>query len=123
MHIEHIGIYARDSAALASWYANTLDLQEVRRIERGEGKPPVVFLQGASGVVVEILPTDAADTGRELNSPGFTHLGIVVEDIDAHVARLATLGIEVKGVRSTSNGWTIGYFNDLEGNILELVQR
>ena len=123
MNIEHVGIYAQDSAALANWYANTLALQEVRRIERGEGKSPVVFLQGASGAVVEILPTSEAKSCRELNSPGFTHLGIVVEDMDAQVARLAALGIEVDGVRSTSNGWTIGYFKDPEGNILELVQR
>ena len=123
MNIEHVGIYAQDSAALASWYANTLDLQEIRRIERGEGKSPVVFLQGALGAVVEILPTDAAKSCRELNSPGFTHLGIVIEDFDAQVARLGALGIEVNDVRSTSNGWTIGYFNDPEGNILELVQR
>ena len=123
MNIEHVGIYAQDSAALANWYANTLDLQEVRRIERGEGKSPVVFLQGASGAVVEILPTNAAESRRELNSPGFTHLGIVVENMDEQVARLAALGIEVNGIRSTSNGWTIGYFNDPEGNILELVQR
>jgi len=123
MNIEHIGIYAQDSVALAGWYANTLDLQEVRRIERGEGKSPVVFLQGTSGAVVEILPTDSQKRPRELNSPGFTHLGIVIEDFDAQVARLAALGIDVNGVRSTSNGWTIGYFNDPEGNILELVQR
>jgi len=123
MNIEHVGIYAQDSAALATWYAKTLDLQEVRRIERGEGKSPVVFLQGGSGAVIEILPTNEAKRRRELNSPGFTHLGIVIEDMDAQVARLATLSIEVSGVRSTSNGWTIGYFNDPEGNILELVQR
>ena len=123
MNIEHVGIYAQDSAALASWYANSLDLQEVRRIERGEGKSPVVFLQGASGAVVEILPTNAVKNPRELTSPGFTHLGIVIEDMDAQVTRLAALDIEVSGVRSTSNGWTIGYFNDPEGNILELVQR
>ena len=123
MDIEHIGIYAQDSAALASWYAKTLDLQEVRRIERGEGKPPVVFLQGAVGAVVEILPTDAAKSCQELNSPGFTHLGIVIEDFEAQVARLASLGIEVNGIRSTSNGWMIGYFNDPEGNVLELIQR
>jgi len=123
VNIEHVGIYSQDSAALASWYANTLDLQEVRRIERGAGKSPVVFLQGTSGAVVEILPTDSQERPRELNSPGFTHLGIAVEDMDAQVARLGALGIEVNGVRSTSNGWTIGYFNDPEGNILELVQR
>ena len=123
MHIEHVGIYAHDTAILADWYARVLELQEVRRIERGAGKPPVVFLQGEAGVVVELLPTDEQNCPRSLSSPGFTHLGIIVNDIDDRIKRLAELGIEVSGVRSTSNGWTIGYFNDPEGNILELVQR
>ena len=55
--------------------------------------------------------------------PGFTHLGIVVDDMSTEIARLADLGIEVSGQRTTSNGWTIAYFEDPEGNILELVQR
>ena len=123
MNIEHVGIYAQDSAALADWYVTTLDLQEVRRIERGEGKSPVIFLQGSSGAVIEILPTHVEKQQRELNVPGFTHLGIGVESMGAQVARLAKLGVEVSGIRSTSNGWTIGYFNDPEGNILEFIER
>ncbi|MBU1048521.1 VOC family protein [Candidatus Bipolaricaulota bacterium] len=123
MNIEHVGIYAHDSEALAKWYTDALGLREVRRIDRGEGKPAVVFLQGASGAIVEILPTSAMETERALNSPGFTHLGIAVDNMDEQMVRLAEQGIEVKNIRSTSNGWTIGYFNDPEGNILELVQR
>jgi catechol 2,3-dioxygenase-like lactoylglutathione lyase family enzyme len=122
MNVEHIGIYAKDSSALADWYANVLDLQEIRRIEK-DGRPPVVFLRGVSGAVVEILPTDVAPTERELKCPGFTHLGIVVDDLDAQQQRLATLGVEMWGVRETSNGWRIGYFHDLERNVLELIQR
>ncbi len=122
MNVEHVGIYARDSAALAGWYTRVVDLKEIRRIEK-EGRPPVVFLQGEKGAVIEILPTNAAPADRDLICPGYTHLGIVVEDLDAEEARLAGLGVELQGVRTTSNGWRIGYFNDPEGNILELVQR
>ncbi len=123
MHVEHVGIYARDSAALAEWYTRVLELKVVQKIERGEDRPPVVFLQGDTGVVVEILPTDTNETPRDLKAPGFTHLGIIVDDMDAEIERLAGIGIDVSGIRSTSNGWTIGYFKDPEGNILELVER
>jgi len=122
MNVEHVGIYARDSVALAEWYARHLQLKEVRRIERG-GRPPVVFLQGEDGAVLEILPTTAAAMDRHLDSPGYSHLGIVVADLEAASERLAEEGIEVSGVRETSNGWKIGYFRDPEGNLLELVQR
>lgn len=123
MHIEHIGIYASDTAALAAWYAKALQLSEVRRIERGDGRAPVIFLQGDAGAVVEFLPTADAPQPRDLKTPGLTHLGIVVEDLAAEVTRLGALGVEIRDIRDTSNGWRIGYFDDPEGNILELVQR
>jgi catechol 2,3-dioxygenase-like lactoylglutathione lyase family enzyme len=122
MNIEHVGIYAKDSAKLAAWYAKILQVNEINRIEK-EGRPPVVFLQGETGAVVEILPTDAAPAERGLKGPGFTHLGLVVDSLDAEQARLAEHGVEMWGVRATSNGWKIGYFHDPEGNILELVER
>jgi predicted enzyme related to lactoylglutathione lyase len=46
-----------------------------------------------------------------------------VANLDTEKARLEKQGVEVWGVRSTSNGWTIGYLRDPEGNILELIQR
>jgi len=122
MNIEHIGIYSQDPAALAAWYSRVLGLHEVRRIER-EGRPPVVFLQGATGVVVEVLPAVSPGAPRRLDAPGYSHLGIVVDDIEGTRDRLADEGIELTGVRATSNGWTIGYLTDPEGNIIELVER
>jgi catechol 2,3-dioxygenase-like lactoylglutathione lyase family enzyme len=122
MNVEHIGVYAQDSAVLADWYAKVLQLDEVRRIEK-EGRPPVVFLSGETGAVVEILPTDAGPVERDLKTPGFTHLGIVVADLNAQQSRLAGLGVEMWDIRSTSNGWKIGYFHDPEGNTLEFIQR
>jgi len=122
MNIEHIGMYATDSAVLADWYMEVLGLRVVNRIEKA-GRPPVVFLQGASGAIIEILPTEIARNERELTCPGFTHLGLVVADFEGDRKRLEARGVEMWGVRKTSNGWTIGYLRDPEGNILELVQR
>ena len=122
MNIEHVGIYAQDSAALAEWYSRILGLNEIRRIEK-EGRPPVVFLQGENGAVVEILPTDAAIEQRDLKGPGYAHLGIAVDNLDVQQSHLAGLGVELWGLRTTSKGWGIAYFKDLEGNILELIQR
>jgi len=122
MNIEHIGLHATDSAALADWYQDVLNLQVTSRIEKA-GRPPIVFLQGASGAILEILPTQTIPGNRQLDRPGFAHLGLPVANLDSEKARLEKRGIEVWGVRSTSNGWTIGYFRDPEGNILELIQR
>ena len=122
MNIEHIGLYATDSAMLADWYRDVLGLRVTSRIEKA-GRLPVVFLQGADGAILEILPTQTADGDRGLDRPGFTHLGLPVANLDAEKVRLEGHGVEVFGIRSTSNGWTIGYLRDPEGNILELIQR
>lgn len=123
MNVEHIGLYAGDSASLARWYEDVLGMRVVNRIEKSD-RPPIVFLQGATGAVLEILPTAAGPSANgEVDRRGFTHLGLPVADFEAETARLAAHGVEVWGVRATSNGWKIGYFRDPEGNVLELIRR
>jgi catechol 2,3-dioxygenase-like lactoylglutathione lyase family enzyme len=58
-----------------------------------------------------------------LDSPGFSHLGLLVEDFAAFEQRLKAHNVKLWGVRTTSHGWKIGYFNDPEGNVLEIIQR
>lgn len=122
MNCEHVGLYARDPVALADWYCATLGFTVARKLDRGE-KPPVFFLTAGSGVQLEILPTERPPAKRELDGPGFTHLGLVVGDFSATEQHLRAHHVELWGVRTTSNGWRIGYFNDPEGNILEVIQR
>lgn len=122
MNIEHVGLYAKDPAALANWYERVLGLTVVRKLKRG-GRPPVIFLAGSKGAQLEILPTDSAPQEKTVSEPGYTHLGIVIDDFVSFEKGLAEQGIELWGMRDTSNGWRIGYFNDPEGNILEIVKR
>jgi len=122
MRLEHIGLYARDPEALAKWYQQIVGLRIVRCLEK-EGRPPVYFLAGEGDAKIEILPTNEAHVDRNLTSPGFSHLGFVVEDFDSERSRLAAEGVSLHGVRETSNGWKIGYFEDPEENRIEIVHR
>jgi catechol 2,3-dioxygenase-like lactoylglutathione lyase family enzyme len=122
MNAEHIGIYARDPALLSDWYVEKLGFAVVRTLEK-EGRPPIFFLRGEAGMVVEILPTAASRPSRGLNDPGFSHIGLLVPDFDRTAAALNAGGVSVHDIRATSNGWTIGYFEDPEGNQLEIVYR
>jgi len=121
--IEHIGIYARDVERLAKWYQDVLGFKIIRVLEK-PGRPPIYFLGYENcGCIIEILPTQKEGKGRELNDPGFSHIGIVVDDFEKAIDHLKSKGVEVFGVRKTSAGWMIGYFRDPEGNILEIVKR
>jgi catechol 2,3-dioxygenase-like lactoylglutathione lyase family enzyme len=122
MYAEHVGLYAADPSVLAKWYVDTLGFEVIRTLEK-EGRPPIYFLKGNRGLVIEILPTGAARSARELSDPGYSHLGLIVEDFDQAAASLQSKGISLFNVRQTSNGWTIGYFDDPEGNQLEIVYR
>jgi len=122
MNIEHVGLYAEDPSALAEWYQKILGLEVVRKLEK-EGRPPVFFLKGTAGAQLEILPTQNAAGEKTVDRSGYTHLGIVIDDFESFEKGLVEQGIELWGVRDTSNGWRIGYFNDPEGNILEIVRR
>ena len=122
MKVEHFGIYAHDTVPLADWYRKTLGFSVVRTIEK-EGRPPIFFLAADGGGEFELLPTDEPRVERELNHAGFSHIGIVVEDFEKTERMLREKGVILEGVRKTSNGWMIGYFEDPEGNTLEIVRR
>jgi catechol 2,3-dioxygenase-like lactoylglutathione lyase family enzyme len=122
MNAEHIGIYAHDTTCLSQWYTNTLGFRVIRTLEK-EGRPPIFFLQSEDGMVIEILPTAKPPVSRELNEPGYSHIGLLVADFAQASASLEEKGVALFDVRQTTNGWTIGYFNDPEGNRLELVYR
>lgn len=122
MKLEHFGIYAHDTKALADWYRNTLGFSVVRTLEK-EGRPPIYFLAADEGGEIEILPTQEAHADRTLNHGGFSHLGLIIDDFEETEAYLNGKGIRLEGVRNTSNGWKIGYLQDPEGNMIELVRR
>jgi catechol 2,3-dioxygenase-like lactoylglutathione lyase family enzyme len=122
MNAEHIGIYAQDTAGLSQWYVENLGFKVVRTLEK-EGRPPIFFLQAEEGLAIEILPTNSPRAERQLSDPGYSHIGLVVDDFNEVVTSLQAKGVVVQDIRTTTNGWTIGYFNDPEGNRLEMVYR
>ena len=122
MRLEHFGLYALDTKALADWYTDVLGFRVVRRLEK-EGRPPIFFLAADEGGEIEILPTTEPRVDRTLNQAGFSHIGFIVEDFAVVEANLDEKGIRLEGVRDTSNGWKIGYLNDPEGNTIEFVRR
>ena len=75
------------------------------------------------GWEIEILPSTLSPREKELTAPGYSHVGLVVDDFEKTSRFLASKGVSLHDVRSTSNGWTIGYFEDPEGNVLEVVYR
>lgn len=120
--IEHIAIAAKDTAALARWYCDTLGFRAVV-----EGGPQGTWFVGPpeGQALVEIVPATEqprADRGR--NDAGWSHLAFTVNDFDTVCDALRAKGVTFAGSPTGAPGERqLAFFYDLEGNVLQLVQR
>lgn len=121
----HIGIMAKDPEGLCKWYCDVLGFKVIFEIPKTERRPhPIYFIQFGTKTTIEILPaSDREKIERETNDPGFSHIGILVDDFDETAKSLESKGITLRNVRQTGLGWKIGYFDDPEGNLIEIVFR
>ncbi len=124
--IEHIGVMARDTAALAEWYERVLGM---RTVFRNDASPATFFLAAGEGPVgrgslIEIFPFREgpeypATPGRQI-----LHIAFAIEDWDAAVERLRSHGVSLIGEPvDVFNGGRLAFFNDPEGNWLQLMYR
>jgi len=106
----HATITAKDPTKLARWYEDTLGIRIGVELTKKD-RLPVYFLKSGSRCEIEIHPSVQP------------HIGLVVSDFEKASKELASNGIALRDVQFTSGGWKIGFFEDLEGNLLELEHR
>ena len=121
--VEHIGIHSKNTKKLSDWYCNTLGLEAAYEIKKDQPEKSIYFLKGLKGTIIEILPSNDVENERGLNDVGFSHIGITVDNFKQVEEQLKARGVVFDNIRETSIGWTIGYFNDPDGNTLEIVYR
>lgn len=120
--LEHVGLAARDSAALTQWYLRVLGAT-VRWTN--DATPPAFLLELPAGGVIEIYPAaepaaDSAPNGRQ----GLRHLALKVADLDVARAILEAAGVRfTEPVKPAGGGGRVQFFQDPEGNLLHLVER
>lgn len=118
--IEHVGIYAEDTKALAQWYIDMFGCT----IAYENPKSGTYFVAFADKSMIEICKCDNADTAPQLKDPGIRHIALTVTDFDSVVAKLKGADTEIVAdeVTSSSGVKTI-FFRDAAGNILHLISR
>jgi catechol 2,3-dioxygenase-like lactoylglutathione lyase family enzyme len=119
--IEHIGLPARDAAALKAWYERVLGAQPLW----DNGQTPPTCLLALGGAWVEIYPADSSRPETADNKlAGFRHLALRVPSLDAAKAELETRGVKfTEEPRQAAGGGRILFFADREGNLLHFVER
>jgi glyoxylase I family protein len=119
--IEHIAILASDPGALARWYCETLAFTVLVATE-AKGQ---FFVGLPEGGVVEFLPANDRTRAHQVSDDaGIRHIAFTVDDYDASARWLEENGVEFNAPhKETTGGNRMNFFNDPEGNLLQLVWR
>jgi glyoxylase I family protein len=118
--IEHVAIASPDPLRLALWYVEHLDFV----INYQSAHSQTVFIKAADGSMIEIIES-APDTvpAAGMNPAGLRHLALTVADFPGTYARLKEKGARFLTDAQTTNGNSLAFFTDPDGNILHLLHR
>ena len=84
-NLEHVGVPAKDSVALKTWYERTLGARHLW----DNGQSPPTCLIALGNVWLEIYPADkSAPQTADNKLAGFRHLALRVDSIDMAKAEL-----------------------------------
>jgi catechol 2,3-dioxygenase-like lactoylglutathione lyase family enzyme len=119
--IEHIGLPAKDSAALMIWYERVLGAKPLW----DNGQSPPTCLLSLGGAWVEIYPADKSRPETADNKlAGFRHLALRVTSLSAAKAELEQRGVTfTEEIRPAAGGGKVLFFEDAEQNLLHFVER
>lgn len=119
--LEHIGIPAKDSVALRTWYERKLNAKCLWN----NGQNPPTSLLALGSIWLEIYPAEKSVSETANNKlAGFRHLALRVDSIDNAKTELEQRGVKfTEEVRPAAGGGKVLFFEDGEGNLLHFVER
>lgn len=120
--IEHLGVCAKDSAALKDWYVKTFGTKVV--YDNGKGTYFVAF---ENGDMLEIMSAD--DDGAEYaeKTKGVRHIALSIDndsfDEVVKILKADSAVTEIHDVSESAKGIKTYWFCDIEGNFMHLIYR
>jgi glyoxylase I family protein len=123
MAIQHIGFNCRDRIAQEQFYTKHFGFARARVFNRGKEGEFVMLRKGETCIEL-FASSDASQSGGE-QVVGFKHLAFEVDDLDEIVGELKADGMSVGDIVDCSKhvpGMRVCFFNDPDGNRIELVQ-
>ena len=120
MGIDHPALAADNVEKLTQWYCDVLGYKVIAKNDK-----PVFIIKAPDGTFIEMMPKDETSRPeRFMCTPGWSHLALRVNDMDAAIAALDKFGVAWTGAEFEAvGGGRIRNFTDPEGNILQIVQR
>ena len=120
--VEHIGLPARDAAALRDWYVTTLGA--VCIAPNGDEPPFFIRLPGSIAMFEIYAATGHNAVVEDNGLAGWRHLALRVHSIEAARKEWEARGVVfMDPLKPAAGGGRILFFKDGEGNLLHLVER
>jgi lactoylglutathione lyase len=133
VRLDHVGVNVADLEAAARWYCEAFELERELTLRVEPIELDIVMLKSARhGHRVELLHRPGSVPGLRAENPAvaalsecYGHVAFDVPNLDGSHARLLALGArEVMAPQpSPEPGVRMSYLTDLEGNLVELVER
>lgn len=123
--LQHIAFNCFDLKRQESFYTKHFGFRRSRVFNAGTPEEFVMLRLGAMCLELFSAPGVAGNVCGGEQIVGFKHLAFEVSDLEAAISRLQADGIETGEVINCSNiveGLRICFFNDPEGNRVELMQ-
>ena len=121
----HIALRCRDRKKQEAFYSKYLGFKRARVFNRGKPDEFVMLRLGSTCIELFQAGPDAAHAKGGEQPIGFMHLAFEVPDIDKAVSRLHADGFKTDNIIDCSAmvpGLRICFFDDPDGNRLELIQ-
>ena len=118
--VEHIALCAEDVPSLIAWYQKIFQVDLIK-----EGPDGPFFLKFSDGFLIEFIETagDIPPVPKD-KEKGFRHIALTVSSLEEMVGMLKKEGVEVvDDFKTVSNGTRLFLFRDIEGNLIQLVER
>ncbi len=117
VRINHVGISVTDMNAALAFYTKTMGFREAYTLRDASGNPTMSYIQVSRDTFLELAPANAN------RPPGFSHVGIEADDIQATVMKLRQTGAQATDPRVAENtGATLANVTDPQGLRVELLQ-
>ena len=131
--LDHVGIDVNDLPGQIDFYRRAFDLKVEGQADVPEYNFTAAMLASPTGWHLELFKRDGAaprpvpdDVDGQHNVLGLGHVCFAVDDLEAALDRLVSLGAAMRLPPIPYPGvpeWRLAYLADPEGNLIELVSR
>ena len=119
----HVAFRVRDLEASIKWYAEAFGTTEAFRAHKDDGSTQLVYVEFAPGQFIELFPDGKNPIEAPPDPIGYVHTCVLVDDLDAALAHVATLGATPDvSPRTGRAGQRLAFISDPDGNRLELME-